>query len=64
MPFWRAIGLGIGLVVLRLLVPAVWDGIEGTLIKFFGVLAQALDLGSNALGSVEPGQIMSLTKLK
>lgn len=45
----RAIGLGIGIIVLKLLMPDVFEGLEDTLIAFFHVLKESLALGSDSL---------------
>jgi hypothetical protein len=41
MGIFRALGLGLTIVILKLLLPDVMSGIEGTLVAFFGV-TQAL----------------------
>lgn len=46
MGIFRALGLGLVIVILKLLLPDVMSGIEGTLVAFFGV-AESL------LGSVQ-----------
>ena len=37
MGIFRAVGLGVAIVILKLLMPAVMSGFEGTLSSFFGV---------------------------
>lgn len=39
----RAVGLGVAIVILKLLMPAVMSGFEGTLVSFFGVTQTILE---------------------
>lgn len=50
MGVFRAVGLGIGIIVLKLLLPDVMSGIEGTLVAFFGVTQLILAHVGVALG--------------
>lgn len=56
MRFWKAIGLGIGLLVIRVLMPEVFTGIEDTLLALFSALRDALALSSKAMHT---GQVAS-----
>lgn len=38
----RAIGFGIGLIILRVLMPDVFSGLESALVKFFSVLTEIM----------------------
>jgi len=38
MGIFRAIGLGLGIVILKLLMPSVMSGFEGALSAFFGAV--------------------------
>ncbi len=42
MPVFRAIGMGIAIVILKLAMPDVLSGLEGTLVQFFDVAGHAL----------------------
>lgn len=37
MGIWKALGLGLTIVILKLLMPDVVSGLEGTLASFFGL---------------------------
>lgn len=50
MGIFRAIGLGVAIVILKLLMPAVMSGLEGTLSMFFGVTQLMLAQVGYALG--------------
>lgn len=59
MRFWKAIGLGIGLLVIRVMMPEVFDGIKDTLLALFKTLRDAFALSSEALNhSQTAGGIM------
>jgi hypothetical protein len=49
MPIFRAVGLAIAIIVIRLLTPRIFDGFEDTLIVFFQVLKDSLALSSEAI---------------
>lgn len=49
MAFWKAIGLGIGLLVIRVMMPEVFHGIESTLVDLFGAMRDMLSLSSEAI---------------
>jgi hypothetical protein len=51
MKILRAIGLAVAIIVLKLLMPNVFEGLEATLITFFGTLRETLTLGSESLQS-------------
>lgn len=38
----RAVGFGIGLIILRILMPDVFSGLEAALVKFFSVLVDVM----------------------
>lgn len=42
MKIFRAIGLGIAIITLKLLVPDIWHALEATLLTFFTTLQKAL----------------------
>lgn len=56
MKIFRAIGLGIAIITLKLLVPNVWHALESTLITFFTTMQKILALApgdilqANAIG--------------
>ncbi|MDD5318559.1 MAG: hypothetical protein PHF79_01920 [Candidatus Pacebacteria bacterium] len=54
MNIFRAIGLGIGLIVIRLLVPEIFSAFEHTLLSFFhlldGVFTVSVDGITNSAG--------------
>lgn len=50
MKIFRAIGLGLGIVVLRFLVPELWESLEQTLLTFFEVLQTVLLAGKDFAG--------------
>jgi hypothetical protein len=49
MPLFRAIGLGIGLLVIRALMPEVFEGLENALVEFFSTIVDVLHLSKEAL---------------
>lgn len=49
MKILRAIGLGIGIIILKLLMPKVFEGFEDTLITLFRVLGDTVSYGGDAL---------------
>lgn len=49
MGIFKAIGLAIGIIVLRLLMPRVFEGLEDTLITLFRVLGDTVSYGGDAL---------------
>ncbi len=49
MRFWKAIGLGIGLLVIRLMMPEVFDGIKSTLLALFSTIQDALAISTEVL---------------
>lgn len=50
MGIFRALGLGVAIVILKLLVPEVMNGLEGTLVAFFGVTELVLSGVESGLG--------------
>jgi hypothetical protein len=42
MGIFKAVGLGIGLLILRIIMPDVFSGLEAALVKFFSVLADVM----------------------
>lgn len=50
MGIFRAVGLGVAIVILKLLMSAVMSGFEGTLSAFFGVAQLMLAQVEYALG--------------
>ena len=60
MKILRAIGLGIAIITLKLVVPELWYGFEATLLTFFNTLQKVLAftpsdlLQSNAISSMIP----------
>jgi hypothetical protein len=61
MKILRAIGLGIGIIVLRFLVPEIFHAITDTLLSFFSVLQHTLSaistdaLSGNVHNFINPG---------
>lgn len=49
MPMFRAIGLVIAIIAIRILVPKIFEGLEATLIAFFETVRHALALGNDAM---------------
>ncbi len=49
MPLFRAIGLGIGLIVIRTLMPDVFEGLEDTLLSFFSTMTEILNVSKDSL---------------
>ena len=42
MKIFRAVGLGVGLLILKIIMPDVFSGLEHALVKFFSVLADVM----------------------
>ena len=47
MKIFRVLGLGLGIVVLRFLVPEIWGALEQTLLAFFDALQTVLIAGKD-----------------
>ncbi|HEX5774514.1 MAG TPA: hypothetical protein VFY28_00950 [Candidatus Paceibacterota bacterium] len=52
MPVFRALGLGIAIIVLRFLVPAIFNELEATIIAFLSAARTSLDAASGLAASV------------
>ena len=54
MKIFRVLGLGLAIIILRSLMPAVWQALETTLVTFFqalqNVLAQTSDITTQGAG--------------
>jgi hypothetical protein len=46
MKIFRAIGLGIAIITLKLLMPETWHAFEATLVSFFGTMQKVLAISS------------------
>ena len=51
MKLFRALGLGLAIIILQFLMNEVWQAFEATLLQFFNVLQTVLGLAENALAS-------------
>ena len=51
MKILRVVGLGLAIIILRLLVPDIFHALEKTLLEFFNVLGTALSMGSKTLSA-------------
>jgi len=58
---FRAIGLILLLIAVRLLMPAVWGGLESTLVQFFHLLQGGLAKGQEMMQGAAP--ILNLSPL-
>jgi hypothetical protein len=52
MPVFRALGLGIAIVVLKFLVPAIFNELEATIIAFLSAARLSADAASGLAASV------------
>ena len=57
MPFWRAIGLGIGLVIIRILMPDVFEGLNDTLTAFFSTIKEVMLSSKDLLSSGQTASV-------
>ncbi len=49
MGIFRALGLGLAIIIIRFLMPELFEIIEDTLLLFFGTLQSVLSMGGNTL---------------
>jgi len=57
MAFWKALGFGVLLVILRVFMPEVFDAIKDFLLQVFGLLGDILALGKDTLRAA-PGILL------
>lgn len=51
MPIFRAIGLGVLIIVLKFLVPSIWNELEAVIIAFLHGARVSADLATNLAGA-------------
>lgn len=52
MPILKAVGLGVAIIVLKVLTPEIFDSLEGILLVLLQVLEANLHLAEAAVGSL------------
>jgi hypothetical protein len=52
MKIFRAIGLGLAIVIIGNLMPEVFQGFENTLLKFFEFLSEVFSIGTNNISNI------------
>ena len=50
MKILRAVGFGIALIIIRILMPEVFNGLEHALVEFFSALTKTMEYGTSNLG--------------
>ena len=60
MGIFRAIGLALAIITLKLLVPDVWHALEGTLLTFFNTLQKVLAFTP---GDILQGNVISVPQV-
>lgn len=57
MKIFDAVGFGIGLLILKIIMPDVFSGLEHSLVRFFGVLADVMGKfpnGTDQMATIYP----------
>lgn len=54
MALFRAVGLGVAIIVLQVLAPALWDAAEGMLLSFFSFASDVVHYVAAVVATLPP----------